>query len=365
MSDKLKNKRKICFVSPFAYGLFNPEADLKFGGAEVQMYLISKELSLDESFDISFIVLDLGQEKKEIYGNVKVFKSYERGRSILNLIKAPIQLILILKKISPDVIINRAHGVEAGICAIYARLFNKKFIYSLAHDDDANGKNFEGLRGKIFKFGFKRADKLIAQSEDQVDLLKRRYYKEAVLIKNSFSIKENKKEKDLIFWVGSSADKKRPGSFLDLAEANPKEKFVMVVTKSKVNLDLWHEIKEKTKKIENLKFIEMIPFNEIDDFFARTKIFVNTSTSEGFPNVFLQAMIAKAPILSLKVDPDDFIKNYKCGVVCDDNSEIFKNKFMELIENEDDIEEMGQNGFDYIQKNHNIKKNIEKWKKQI
>ena len=81
-----KRKIKACFVSPFAYSLFNPEVELKFGGAEVQMYLLATELAKDENFDVNFVVLDLGQKEKEEYQGDKVYKSYQRGRNIFNLI---------------------------------------------------------------------------------------------------------------------------------------------------------------------------------------------------------------------------------------------------------------------------------------
>jgi glycosyltransferase involved in cell wall biosynthesis len=363
-------KIKICFVQPFACGLFNPEADLKFGGAEVQMYLIAKELARDGNFDVNFIVLDIGQKSGEVYERVKLFKAYRRGRSWLNLIIAPLKLISVLRKINPEIVVCRAAGAEVGLAAIYAKLFRKKFIYSFAHDKDVDGSFFSGLRGKFFKFGFDRADRLVAQTFFQAEEFKKRYGKKAAkleIIKNSLEIKESadppSDQKKTILWVGSSAPLKRPEIFLDLAVDFPQEKFVMIITKSKLGLDLWDKIAARSKNIPNLKFEEKIPFAERDGYYAKAKVFISTAAAEGFANVFLEAANAWTPILSLKVDPDGFIDEFKAGFVAGGNYKIMKDRLAELLGDENLRRQMGENAYRYLKKEHDIKVNIKKWKK--
>lgn len=363
MKDKLV---KICFVSPFAYGLFNPGDSLKFGGAEVQMYLIAKELSQDEDFETNFIVLDRGQKSQETHNRVKVYGAYKQGREIGNLLVAPFKLLATLNKINPDVVICRAGGVEVGISALWAKFAGKKFIYSIAHDKDVDGSYFKGFRGKIFQFGFLTADKLIAQNEIQANDLREKYKgkeKNIEVIKNSLEIKERaEEEKEIIFWIGSSADLKRPQIFLDLASCFPEEKFIMVMTKSKINLSLWDDIYNKSKEISNLELIEKVPFAKIEDYFAKTKVFVSTSQGEGSPNTFFQTANNRAPILSLKVDPDNFISKYNCGLVCNDNYDKLKENLEKILASSQMREEMGQNAYQYVKREHNIKENIKIWK---
>jgi glycosyltransferase involved in cell wall biosynthesis len=366
----MKNKKiKVCFVSPFAYPLFNSEADLKFGGAEVQMYLLANELAKDEDFDVNFVVLDLGQKKKEEYNGVKVHKAYERGRSFFNLVRAPLKLIATLFKISPDVVISRAAGVEVGFSCLYTKIFRKKFVYSIASNKDVDRSRFKGLRGKIFQYGFERADQYIAQSERQKQTLEESYNKKfsnLTIIPNGLHTgNKSSTFKNFVLWVGSSIDCKRPEVFVDLAEEFPEERFVIIMTKSKAAPEKWKEIEQRTKDIENLELIEQVPFQKIDDYFARAKVFVNTSTAEGFPNTFLQAMTAKIPILSLNVDPDGFIEKNKCGFSCGDSVEELQAKLKRLLGNKERRERRGENGYEYITKNHDIKNNIKKWKDVI
>ncbi len=367
MKEERKEKLKVCFVSPFAYSLFDPEVDLKFGGAEVQMYLVATELAKDENFDVNFVVLDVGQKKKEKHQGVEVYKAYKRGRNILNLIKAPLEQVITLAKINPDIVISRAAGVEVGISAFYCKLFRKKFIYSIAHDNDVDKSRFRGFRGKIFKYGFERADHLIAQSQKQVEILENSYNKNIKIISNSFNIRKNLNfsKKEFILWVGSSIDFKRGEIFLKLAQEFPEERFIMIMTKSKANLEKWEKISGETEKISNLELVEQVPFKQINEYFVRAKVFVNTSTVEGFPNTFLQAMMNKTMILSLVVDPDDFINKYECGFSCNDNFNELKDKLDYVLNDKDIRVNMGENGYKYISKNHNIKENLKLWKETI
>ena len=43
----------------------------------------------------------------------------------------------------------------------------------------------------------------------------------------------------------------------------------------------------------------------------KSKILINTSSFEGFPNTFVQAWANGVPVISLKVDPDNIIKKKK------------------------------------------------------
>jgi len=363
----MDNKIKICFVSSTAYPLFNPNYKSSFGGAEMQIYLISKELAKDNNFDVNIIVATNNGRGKEIYNKVKVYKAYNLKRNLLNFIKASFKLYFALKKIKPDIVIRRAGGGEVGVCALYCKLNKKKFIYSIAHDFDLNGVFSQGLKGKIFEYGFRRADIFIAQTGNQVSVFKKRHYESIDnlhLIKNSLKInKKSTYKKDAILWVGRSIDFKRPEIFIALAKEFPHEKFVMIMQKS--NLKLWDKIYRQAKEVKNIELIERVEFNKIDEYFNKAKIFVNTSIDEGFPNTFLQAANAQTPILSLKVNPDNFITKYECGISCDDDFDKLKQGLKKIIQGKEYYNNLANNCLVYLNKNHNIKENIKKWKKVI
>jgi hypothetical protein len=61
-----EHKKKICFVSPNIYKLFNKNSNVKYGGSEVQIYLISKELSEKSDFNVSVDTGNKDMKKRTI-----------------------------------------------------------------------------------------------------------------------------------------------------------------------------------------------------------------------------------------------------------------------------------------------------------
>ncbi len=363
-------KIKVCFVSVFAYPLFNPEFKGVFGGggAELQMSMISKEMAKDSDFDVDFLVLDWGQDREEERAGVKLHAVYRRGRDWKNLFLAPMKLFATLMRIKPDVVVCRAAGVEVGISAVYAKIFRKKMVYSLAATMDLNGQAWHGLRGKIFKLGLFLADFLVAQSHDQQNTLSGIGWlknKKNVLIKNSlpFGALSATDEKDSVLWVGRCSAEKRPDLFLSLAMAFPQERFVMICPRNKPKL--WEDISAKAERLHNLEFIESVPFDQIGEYFRRAKVLVNTSDSEGFPNTFLQAAENGAVILSLNSDPDGFLTSLRAGVFCNGDFEVMKSELRALSADSHLRLFLATNAYGYLRENHDIAKNIKKWKDTI
>ena len=69
--SQMINSINVCFISLGSYPLFDIHCNRTFGGAEVQMYLLAKELSKDQRFGVSFIVGNFGQEKVEYYDKIR------------------------------------------------------------------------------------------------------------------------------------------------------------------------------------------------------------------------------------------------------------------------------------------------------
>ncbi len=358
---------RICIVSYQGYSLYDPTSNIPFGGTEIQLYLLSKEFGNDKKYDVHVITSNFKKnvpEKK--YNNIHIHASlpFKRKRSI----RVPIKLFLLLYEINPDIVIQRAFGVPTGICALYALLFKKKFIYSIAHEIDVNGEAEKGLLGKIYKFGFSHANFIVAQHENQIKILERiqkRKCDKIFTIKSGYDITQVKvNTKKYILWVGRAVRWKRPEFFLRLAKYFPKEQFLMIINKS-IDLNYWAKIESEAKKIGNLQLIEKVPFKDIGDYFKQGKIFINTSSYEGFPNTFIQALKNETPIISLNVDPDDFLVNNTCGFNCLNNFDEMISKLKKLLNNPEVYRIYSKNSFNYVKKNHDIKKISIKWKKVI
>ncbi|HQU43858.1 MAG TPA: hypothetical protein PK867_13660, partial [Pirellulales bacterium] len=64
---------KVCFVCPYAYPLFNPDAPGRFGGAEVYAWLFARHLARRPEFEVSFAVFACGQPQHERVEGVDLF----------------------------------------------------------------------------------------------------------------------------------------------------------------------------------------------------------------------------------------------------------------------------------------------------
>jgi glycosyltransferase involved in cell wall biosynthesis len=120
-------------------------------------------------------------------------------------------------------------------------------------------------------------------------------------------------------------------------------------------------LKKQAATVQNLQFIERVPFNEIDKYFQKAKVLVNTSDSEGFPNTFIQAGKWATAILSLNVNPDGFLDKYNCGICCGGDRQRLADALRSMLEGSKYLE-LGANARSYVEKNHDIKEVAERYK---
>jgi hypothetical protein len=212
---KLRPKN-ICFVSLNAYPLLSNKNIEYIGGAEVDQFLLANELP-KSSFDVTFITYSDGGDTVECFNNIRIIKAYEREKaSSLTLCSKALSLFNAMHKAKADIYFHSAGS--SGIVALYCLLNNKKFIYRIPSDRDVDNKlSFPGekrYRWFLNNMDIKLADRIIAQSEYQKELLKTNFNKKSIVIKNAFPIKpiEVKKptNRPIVLWVGTIGKVKQP-----------------------------------------------------------------------------------------------------------------------------------------------------------
>ncbi len=239
----------------------------------------------------------------------------------------------------------------------------RKFVCNLASDAWV-GHEFRGFK-LIDRLGYwldiKLADAVIAQSEFQKEMLRKNFGKESVVIKNHFPLTErgmpNKAKPPIVLWVGSMAPVKQPELFLELAQAMPEITFQMIGGAGE-ELGLYNRVREASPRIHNLEFLDVIPFEEINGYFRRASILVNTSILEGFPYAFIQAWMSYMPVVSLNSDPDEVICKNILGFHSKTFSQLIED-IKSLLGNEQLRLEMGENGRRYVEENHDINRIVE------
>ncbi len=339
------------------------------GGAELQQVTLAKEL-IKNGFDVSFIVDDYGQRSLEIVNEIKIFKLPACNNSGIK--SYPHKLYLywkILTRADADVYYIRGASFFAGYMAFFCIIKNKKFIYSIAHQTDVDGTHIQDsylknlppfggyLNKQLYKFGVKNANCIVAQNQEQQRLLYKNFNRYGILIKSMCDLpieKTVRNTEQIVLWVSSMQRWKQPELFLELAKSIPTVRFQMIGGPAD-DKEFYKLIEIRAKKISNLDFLGFVPYHEINQYFDRASVFVNTSTAEGFPNTFLQSWARYKPVVSLNVDPDDVICKYKLGF----HSRTFDQMISDiknLVKNENLRDEMGVNGRHYVEKEHDIKK---------
>jgi len=358
-----KKTIKICFVSLLAYSLFNKKSHSSFGGAEVQLFNIVNELSNRNNINIDFIVgHNSDKHATELFKKIKILKVVNLSKeNILNKITSAFRLFYYLIKSNSNIYIQRSAGAETGLVALYCKLFHKKFIYMTAHEIDCNGEYRKKNRflGLLYEFGLKNAHLVITQNNDHKKILKKNYNINATIISNGFDIpnKIYSNTRDYILWVARLENWKQPEIFLNLAKKFPKEKFIMIAP-SLSDKHYSNKIRSIAEKMKNLQSIPSVPFSEINSYFAKAKIFINTSTFEGFPNTFVQATMYGTPIISLNVNPVNFLNKYNCGYCANGDIDKLHQFTQKLLTDNKTWKQMSSNARKYAKENHDIKKNI-------
>lgn len=312
---------KICFVALGIYPCLKAESGIaRIGGAELQQIFIGRGLQ-QRGISVFYLTTDHGQPEHEIIDGMTICKSYREEAGILGLRFFYPRLIRIwqaLKAADADVYYSRTAGFLPGLLTLFCKVYRKKFIQAGAADGDfIPGKELIRLSRDrlLYRFGLRRASAVIVQSNHQNKLLWENYRIKGTLIRNLFEGEAKplpQSERQIILWVSTIRPIKRPLLFIELARSFPDEKFVMIGGPDHSNQALFDEVKMQCDRLSNIEFLGFQPLETTETYFDRTRIFVNTSEIEGFPNTFLQAWRRGIPAISY-VDPDGIIQKHSLG----------------------------------------------------
>ena len=361
------DKIKIGILCASCYPLFDRNCKEGFGGAEVDMYNLGIYLSKKPRFEVIFYVGDYGQKENIIYNqNISLKKIRMFGwnnKTISQKIIFYSTLIKTLLSSKADVMLTEMANDMVGWAGIFfKKIRGKKFIHRLASDQDTfyNDRAVSGrwLTHHMYRLGLENADVIFSQTNKQKLLLKENMGFESKIVPNGFPFKETDiKTKSYILWVGRAVDIKRPHLFIDLAKSVPSKDFIMIMpfAGQEISIETKQRIEkhlEEGKSLKNFKYIDYVPFLDIQPYFDKASLLVNTSEYEGFPNTFIQACMGSTPIASLAVNPDSFITENDVGIYCNEDF----NKLIDFVRDLDDngIKKYGQNSKKYFLKNHSI-----------
>ncbi len=353
-----KTKRSICFIGNDNYPVLDPEYGNSYiGGESVQQTLIAKAF-VTHDYDVSMIVLDHGQPDGNVVDEITVWKTYrqEAGLPVIRFLYPRMtKLWQALKKADADIYYQSCAGAQTGIVAYFCKKHRKKMVFRIAHDTDCiPGEELITYKRdkKLYRYGLKNADFIVSQSEQQRLLLSDNYGIDAPIINMAVETPGDEavtRDIDLL-WVNNIREFKRPDLLVALAKKNPHLNIVMIGGSCAGSEALFETISNDAANVDNLDYKGFVPYHEVNNYYQRCKLFVNTSDTEGFPNSFLQSWIRGTPVISF-FDPDGTIEREQIGVSpanLDDMSVVINS----LIKGGDKYDEMSNKARDFAFKHY-------------
>lgn len=354
---------RLCFTSFHAYKLFNPASRAQLGGSEAQMYALA-QLFAARGYWVSFVVGDFGQPSKEKHDLINVMRSISTTKTIWNYITAPFILWYSWWQSQADVFVASPAGPEIGLLALFCFITGKKMIFRAASYVDTTQDKVKALgiiSGTLYQFGLRSAHQIICQTKEAQQTLRSFHKRHCVIIPNIVEKIENSAiQRNGVLWIGSAREVKRPQLFLELAKQIPKVKFTMVLSRTG-SPTMWKAIERECKHIPNINFVGEVDPQAVFTFLSNAKVLVGTSLYEGFPNVYLQAASSGTPIVSLAVNPDQFLNIYDVGLCAENDMKKFISYVEWLLDNEEEWQKKSQAAKRYIERFHTTKGIVHAW----
>lgn len=348
MSDRIK--KSICFIGLDSYPVISNSLGNRYiGGESVQISFLAKAFK-ELGYKVSVICGDYGQADEEIIDGIRIVKAFNAGPAlpVIRFLYRRIYCFMkALKKVNADIYYQSCSGFVTGLVALHCRLFarNKIFIFRIASDADCIPERHISTKTwhrYLYNYGLRNAGIIAAQGIMQQKLLKKNYglisFPVNMVVEEPVENITERKVIDLL-WVGNIRKVKRPELVIELAKTLPEYRFVMIGGPLPSCESYYNEIKEKAEKLANIDFVGFVPYSKVNAYFEKTKILLNTSEMEGFPNTFLQAWIRKVPVISF-FDPDGLIAKKNLGVAPNDIHEM-RDSIRRLLVNTTDLEAMG------------------------
>ena len=362
--------RSICFIIPeFVYR--------ETGGAELQVSLIANEL-LRKGWKVEIVAIrgnpqEMGNKliNTELvrfipYSKIRFFRSFEF-----------FTVFMCLLRTRSGVYYQRTTSAHTGAVGLYCRLFSKRMVFAVAHDQDLitsfNTRNFREynyrsrikafirkkdhvLTDRLIQTGLKNSDAIVCQTRDQQAMLTPDMRAKSVLIRNSyaFTLPAEWKKENIILWVGNLRKFKRPELFLQLArEMQLRDWEFCIIGQIR---DKEYEMVRQSHP--DFRYAGPLPYQETLSWFSKARILINTSEGEGFSNTFIQGWLLKVYIMSLNVDPDHLLNGAHYGFCANNDLGLLKSTLAGVCDHYEKVDTVIAEAFEFAKSEFNLSKNI-------
>ena len=315
---------KICIIGLDDYPqLANHDAVQFVGGESVQHVLLARAWR-DLGQQVSIIVHDEGQGRVQTIDGIDAIAAYRRtaGIPVLRFAHPRLtRLIGAMREVDADVYYQSPSAAATGVTAWFCRRYGKRSVVRIASDLGCipGQQLIRYWRDRrMYDYGLRHADIVVAQTEHQRSLLRKHYGLSSARVNMVVEApREQIAKRDIqVLWVANFRDVKRPETVFELARMLPHVHFTMAGG-CLPGLELYFEnMVRRALEIPNLTLLGAVPYGKVGALFSRARLFLNTSSMEGFPNTFLQSWIRGVPVVTF-FDPDTLVKRLQLGVAAD------------------------------------------------
>jgi glycosyltransferase involved in cell wall biosynthesis len=291
------------------------------GGEQVQQTLLARALA-QRGHEVSMIVADYGQPDGLVVDGIRLHKAHglTEGIPVLRFVHPRLtRLWSALGRADADVYYLSCAGPQLGFVVAFAARAGRRVVFRIAHDADCDPHRllvrFWRDR-RIYEWGLRRADVVLAQTESQQQALRMHYGLDSqvasMLVEAPGALRPFAQRDVDVLWVNNLRPFKRPDRMPELARALPELRLHMIGGPLAGHGVLYERIEREAGLLPNLVFHGQLPYHATNDWYGRARLFVNTSDSEGFPNAYLQAWRRGTPVVSF-FDPDGLIERQGLG----------------------------------------------------
>ena len=318
--------RRICIVGLDSYGMLAGEGDARggkyIGGEAIQHVLLARAWR-DLGHDVSMIVHDEGQGARRVHEGIRAIAAHSRQGGVPGLRffhPRATKLLSALMAADAEIYYQSPAGAYTGITGWFSRASDRQFIFRVASDSDCereHGRIQFWRDRKLYNYGLRRANLVAAQTEYQSRLLRENHHIDSHVVNMMVEAPrgDGNAPKDIdVLWVSNMRALKRPEPALELARQLPRVKFTLVGGPMPGGQTYHDDVMAAAARLPNVTMLGPVRYRDTGALFDRAKIFLNTSSIEGFPNTFLQAWIRGVPVVTF-FDPDGLTQRLSLGRV--------------------------------------------------
>lgn len=312
--------KKICILGLDDYPQLINQTSAQYVGGESVQHVLLAHAWRDLGLDVSIVVQDHGQGHITNVDGVHAVATYRPSAGIPLLRFAhprATRKIAAMRQIDADVYYQSPSSADTGLTAWFCRRFGKRCVVRIASDLGCipGQQLIRYWRDrKIYEYGLRNASLIVAQTAQQQQLLIRHYQLPSEVVNMAVEMpRERAVDQDIdVLWVANFRPVKRPGIVFELARRLPHLKFTLAGGALPGGRDYFDSMLRQARQLPNITCLGAVPYRAVGELFSRARVFLNTSSMEGFPNTFLQAWIRGVPVVTF-FDPDGLVRGRQLG----------------------------------------------------